>query len=120
MTTNRYGNIHIIPGENGARFPCCNSLFIDDSVRVVVDPGAGIAPLSALDPSSIDLVINTHCHFDHIAYNYLFTNARILMNELESGCFKNRREISDRLGMTRIHGEAWTDEWLSRISVSYT
>ena len=34
----RFGNVIVVPGHNGGRFPFCNSLLIDDSTRVIVDP----------------------------------------------------------------------------------
>ena len=81
----RFGPIRVIPGEDRCRFPYCTSLFIDDEVKVLIDPGAGLKTLTTLkQETSIDLVINTHYHFDHIAYNYLFDQARLLINEKEA------------------------------------
>ncbi|TFG38035.1 MAG: MBL fold metallo-hydrolase, partial [Syntrophobacterales bacterium] len=66
-----FGPISIVPGENGSTFPFCTSIFIDDDTKVLIDPGAGLNPLGDLKGRErIDMVINTHYHFDHIAYNY--------------------------------------------------
>ena len=37
-----FGPITVIPGNDGSRFPFCTTLFIDDHVNAVIDPGAGI------------------------------------------------------------------------------
>ncbi len=113
----RFGPINIISGENKSRFPCCTSLYLDDDVKVLIDPGAGYQLLSELRHKvSIDIVINTHYHFDHIAYNHLFEDARIIINDKEAECFRNRKVIGSLLGMEEVYGSAWVEDWLSRIS----
>lgn len=113
-----FGKIKVVRGNNGGRFPFCHSIFVDDSTKVVIDPGAGREPLENLrEHFSVDLVINTHFHFDHIAYNYLFEGTPIYLNDLEGGCYQDRREIADRLGMTDIYGKDWFYGWLERISL---
>ena len=53
----RFGNVIVVPGHNGGRFPFCNSLLIDDSTRVIVDPGAGQEPLTRIrEQTTIDVV----------------------------------------------------------------
>ena len=101
----RFGPIRVIPGEDRCRFPYCASLLIDDEVKVLIDPGAGLKTLTTLkQKTSIDLVINTHYHFDHIAYNYLFDQARLLINEQEAPCFRERKNLGALLGMEEVYG----------------
>lgn len=111
------GKIKFIPGDKGGRFPFCNSLFIDDSVKTVIDPGAGLNKMAEIkNKASVDLVINSHYHFDHIAYNYVFNESKIYLNETESDCFQNREKIARRLGMTEVYGNKWVSGWLDKIS----
>lgn len=111
------GRIKVIAGEMKGRFPFCNTLFIDDSIKVVVDPGAGLDSLARLrSEERIDMVFNTHCHFDHIAYNYLFDRSGIYVNEHEGGCFGNIEEVARSLGMSQIYGEEWVQDWVDRVS----
>ena len=113
----RFGPIRVIPGEDRCRFPYCTSLFIDDEVKVLIDPGAGLKTLTTLkQETSIDLVINTHYHFDHIAYNYLFDQARLLVNEKEAPCFRERKNLGALLGMDEVYGPDWVDGWIARIA----
>jgi hydroxyacylglutathione hydrolase len=116
-TTTSFGPLTIIPGEKGSTFPFCTSIFIDDDTRVLIDPGAGFGPLKKLkETHHIDIVLNTHYHFDHIAYNYLFDDAKIFINEREGKCFRDRQTIGPLLGMSEVYGDAWVDDWLKRIS----
>ena len=54
---------------------------------MIIDPGAGLAIMTQIrNEATIDLVINTHFHFDHIAYNHLFDQSKILPeNDNEGG-----------------------------------
>lgn len=104
-------------GEMKSKFPFCTSLFIDDSVRVLIDPGAGYSILKALnDKYKIDYVINTHLHIDHIAFNYIFTDSKIYINRMEAECFSDRRNIPKHYGVSTIYGEKWVYNWISKIS----
>ncbi|MFZ5591892.1 MAG: MBL fold metallo-hydrolase [Bacillota bacterium] len=111
-----FGNIVFVAGDKGGRFPFCNSLFINDDVRVIVDPGAGRERLTEIARTEhIDMVLNTHYHFDHIAYNYLFKNAKIFINEIEADCYRDRKEIARRLGLLEVYGADWVEGWINRI-----
>jgi hydroxyacylglutathione hydrolase len=113
----KFGEIEWIQGENQGHFPFCNTLLIQDGIKVVIDPGAGLELMTQVsDHVNVDLVINTHFHFDHIAYNYLFRQSKIYLNEIEGECFQDRRKILKRLGMTDFYGDEWAQGWLDRIS----
>ncbi len=117
----RFGSVLVIPGEDECRFPFCTSLLIDDDVRVLVDPGAGLSTLVSLQKKApVDLVINTHYHFDHIAYNYLFDRARILLNEQEARCFREKKYLASLLGMEEVYGPEWVEGWIARIADTET
>jgi len=65
----------------------------DEGVNIIVDPGiiqlgrygAFAARLTevGLRPEDIDIVVNTHCHYDHIEANYLFKGKRLIIHEKE-------------------------------------
>jgi len=68
-------------------------LIRDEGVKIVVDPGiiqlgrygafqSRLAELG-LKPQDIDMVVNTHCHYDHIEANYLFRGKRLIVHEKE-------------------------------------
>ena len=64
-------DVHLIRGENRARFPQANSLLIDDEIRTLIDAGTSMknikSTLSDLNLSlkDIDRIILTHFHIDH-------------------------------------------------------
>ncbi len=71
-----------------------NSLLIRDGGKnIVVDPGIlqlgrygclqkRLAELG-LKPGDVDMVINTHCHYDHSEANYLFKGKPLVIHERE-------------------------------------
>ncbi|MGD2142226.1 MAG: MBL fold metallo-hydrolase [Candidatus Bathyarchaeota archaeon] len=68
-------------------------LIRDEGVNIIVDPG--ILQLGrygafqkrlgelGLSLDEIDLVVNTHCHYDHIEANYLFRGKPLVVHERE-------------------------------------
>lgn len=72
-----------------------NTLLIrDGEVNIVVDPGiiqlgrygafqSRLAEFG-LKPEDIDMVVNTHCHYDHVECNYLFRGRRLIIHEREA------------------------------------
>jgi glyoxylase-like metal-dependent hydrolase (beta-lactamase superfamily II) len=69
-----------------------NSILIEDDIRVMIDSGAGKMTEQAL-PGNVDILINSHCHLDHVWDNDLFINARILTHPLERENFKDNKKI---------------------------
>jgi len=71
-----------------------NSLLVrDEGKRIVIDPGilqlgrygAFTKRLAefGLKPEDIDMVVNTHCHYDHVEANYLFKGKPLIIHEKE-------------------------------------
>ena len=85
--------------------------------RILVDTGVrGPHPLAAdmeprlysfdIDPQSIDMVVNTHLHFDHCGNNHLFAGKPI---------YVQRRELED----ARSIKDYTIPEWVDPPGVSY-
>ena len=106
-----------IAGKNNSRFPCCTTLLVDcGDLLAVVDPGAGSEALqAALVGKRVDLVINTHYHFDHINGNYLFPGARFLINPLEASCFPDLSRVGELLGIQEYYGESGLGAWIEGV-----
>ncbi len=87
-------NIVFIPGYNMDS----NCYLIGD---MLVDTGAGFneeylisqIERQGVNRKDISLVVNTHCHFDHIGGNYLFEDAEIAVHELDAISMKNRDDL---------------------------
>lgn len=64
---------------------------------ILVDTGAGhnkeylFSKLhkNGVEPEDIELVVNTHCHFDHIGGNHFFPNAKIAVHKLDAVSIRN-------------------------------
>ena len=70
-----------------------NSYLIDD---VLVDTGTGHNPEylfsklreNGIEPEDIKLIVNTHCHYDHVGGNKHFPNAKIAIGEIDGKAIK--------------------------------
>ncbi|MFB0921749.1 MAG: MBL fold metallo-hydrolase [Oscillospiraceae bacterium] len=73
-------------------FTYSNWLYIDDDIKTVLETGIDETALQGVDPKKIDLVINSHHHVDHIRGNGLFSNAQIMIHELETELLKDEEK----------------------------
>jgi len=66
-----------------------NSYLFDD---ILVDTGTGFnqnflhdtLKKNNIDVDDISLIVNTHCHFDHVGGNYLFPNAKVAIGKYDA------------------------------------
>ena len=69
------GSVTVCFGARAGKYPHGNSLLVRGRDAVaVIDPSLGLLPRRAALPRA-DLVLNSHCHEDHIAGNHLFPEA---------------------------------------------
>ncbi len=47
----------------------------------------------------ITLIINTHCHFDHVGGNHFFEDAKIAIHKLDAVSLKNNNTFGDEFGI---------------------
>lgn len=68
----RIGNTTVLFGERGGKYPSGNSLVVKGSQEsLILDPSLGMVARRDALPR-VDRVVNSHCHEDHIAGNFLF------------------------------------------------
>ncbi|MBU2645465.1 MBL fold metallo-hydrolase [bacterium] len=80
----------------GGRYPHCHALFIDDHLRVLIDPACDDRVLKRLaSEKPIDVIINSHCHEDHFLNNYLFPEAELWVHEKEAPMFRSIETLLD-------------------------
>lgn len=92
---------HLTVVLNEAGFTYCNCILVEDDIRAIIDTGADLKSLAATDPGSIDWVINTHHHYDHIRGNYLFPRAEKKVHALDFCAMQNREEFTFYNSMDR-------------------
>ena len=107
----RVGKIEFIPGGNQGRYPSCNSLYIEDEVRVIVDPASDPERLRAIaEEGRVEIVINTHYHEDHFTYNFLFPEARSWVPEADAPALESLDVLADFVGFSGSpHEERWKE-----------
>lgn len=116
MEETRFGRVVFIPGLKGARYPFCNSLYIDDEKKAIIDPASDESRLMLLAAKKrIDVIINSHYHEDHIAFNYLFPEADLHVHEDAVPCFQSYRSFLDCCGLLNSgHRREWDELFLQR------
>ena len=80
-----------------------NCYLINDNV--LVDTGAGqnkeylFSKLreNGVEPDNIEMIVNTHCHFDHIGGNHFFPNAKIAIHKLDAISIRNKDTLGTSL-----------------------
>ena len=109
MSEKKFGRLVFIPGINEGRYPFCNSLFIDDEQKVIIDPGSDEAILMNLNRKErINIIINSHYHEDHVTYNYLFPEAELYVHKDEAACHQSIESFLDYAG---LKGTVFEQQW---------
>lgn len=79
---------------------CILGMNIDSNIYIkdntIIDTGTGqnkdylFSQLEKINlkPEDIELIINTHCHFDHVGGNKLFPNAKVAIHEKDAKALK--------------------------------
>lgn len=92
-----------------------NYVLIDDNI--LVDTGAGLNKdylfskirENGVEPEDIEMVVNTHCHFDHIGGNYFFPNAKIAIHRLDAVSIKNKDTLGTSMSVFDNEGNCRVD-----------
>ncbi len=100
MNVEKFGRIVFVPGLNKSRYPFCNSVFIDDDRKVVIDPASDDKLLQEIAPEEgFDILINSHYHEDHFAFNYLFPRSELYVPINDAPCFQSMDTMLEYYGM---------------------
>jgi glyoxylase-like metal-dependent hydrolase (beta-lactamase superfamily II) len=77
------GSATVLFGARGGKYPHGNALLVRGrDASVVIDPGLGMVERIHALPD-VDLVLNSHCHEDHIAGNHLFPGVPWQLHEAD-------------------------------------
>ena len=94
-------DIKVFRPQAKSMFPYCNTMFIDDDIKVIIDPGAGGRAYQSIDYETIDIVLLSHYHFDHVHGVSFFKNARILAADEEKEAYEDKESYLHFLGYSR-------------------
>lgn len=81
--------VKLVLSEGG--FTYCNCIWIDDDIQAIIDSGADLPSMYQTHPEKMDMVVNTHHHYDHIRGNYLFQRARVCIHESDFISLKDEK-----------------------------
>lgn len=82
-------------------------LVLDDDKKILIDAGCDERITSVLrrlgvSPETVDIVISTHCHYDHIQCNELFTEAKICMHSADARQVEEMNDSVTLAGMAKM------------------
>lgn len=102
--------IFYVEAENRGRYPFCHSLYVKDSVPVIIDPASGEEAMRRIaSDEGADIVFNTHYHEDHRVFNYCFSGATLSVHELDAHGYGS---IDDFMGgFSVVNSPALTEYW---------
>jgi glyoxylase-like metal-dependent hydrolase (beta-lactamase superfamily II) len=86
MNERAIGSVTVLFGERGGKYPHGNSLLVRGAdATALIDPSLALVERHAIGRpvAGVDLVLNSHCHEDHIAGNHLFPDATWHMHEAD-------------------------------------
>jgi glyoxylase-like metal-dependent hydrolase (beta-lactamase superfamily II) len=107
-------NLLLIRGKNRGRFPMCHVFLVQDRVSALIDTGCGLDLLEHVkDSYSIDLVINSHAHPDHISGNWLFPGIPLYVPQVGADSHGRLGPLAQRFfgsGPLSDHWQQWIHE----------
>lgn len=83
--------ISIVFTQDG--FTACNCILVEDNLTLLIDSAAG-SVLQSVDPARINIILNSHHHYDHIGGNDLFPQAIKMAHPLEITAMQNPPKLS--------------------------
>ncbi|KKM12516.1 hypothetical protein SY88_03005 [Clostridiales bacterium PH28_bin88] len=95
-------HLYLLVGENQGRFPYSNSLYIQDRHAGLIDTGAGKNRLEKIQKKSIELLINSHYHIDHVHNNRMFPHALVHAHRLDAPVMRSREKFRYSSGLCRV------------------
>ncbi|MBX7149000.1 MBL fold metallo-hydrolase [bacterium] len=86
----KIGDVEFIWARNSKEFLFANSIYIQGSPSIIVDPSATFTYIEELAMSqSVNMVLNTHYHADHRSLNGLFNNVIFASHEADAAAIRD-------------------------------
>ncbi len=110
-------HIHLVRGENNARFPEANSLLIDDEVLTLVDAGSSMNSLETTlrdlnhELADIDQIVLTHFHIDHKGHAAEIQKVADCEVRCHSLAEKGVKTFDGMVEFYGIGGHQYFDDW---------
>lgn len=117
--------VHLIRGENNARFPEANTLLIDDEILTLVDAGSSMRNMEATlrdlgySFSDLDRIVLTHFHIDHKSHAadiQKVADCEIVCHELAVKGVETFQGLVEYYG---IEGHKYYDDWRALLDLRF-
>lgn len=96
-------------------FPFCNCLLIEDELCCLVDSSPDPADRGCLEGRSLDLIINSHGHVDHVVCNPDYPGVPVLMHPADHALVASGQEYLRIFGFERFPDPALSSRYLEAI-----
>jgi glyoxylase-like metal-dependent hydrolase (beta-lactamase superfamily II) len=97
------GAVSVLSGERNGKYPGGNSLLIRGAGEtVIVDPSISVVERGGA-PVTVDAVVNSHSHEDHMAGNGLFPAARVHVHKEDLPGVRSLQGLMDTYGLPMDH-----------------
>lgn len=94
------GAVSVLVGSGNGAYPSGNSLLVRGAGEaVVIDPSVAVVDRGGV-PATVDAVINSHSHEDHLAGNGLFAGARVHVHHEDLPGVRSVEGLMDVYGLT--------------------
>jgi len=93
----------------GGKYPFCHSVLLDDKDRAVIDASSDKEKLIAFkNQGSVDYLINTHAHEDHLVFNFLFPESKFCAHAEDAPHFASLDSLIDCYGdVSEVDHKKW-------------
>ena len=103
-------NFYCLTAPNKSRFPYCNGFLLLGAETILIDAGLDLETLMAIDrEKSIDMVLFTHSHPDHILNWHLFQDRIIAMPEETPPAITDLHQLGYRFMGSEDKGAYWAE-----------
>ena len=95
--------VSVLVGPSNGAYPSGNSLLVRGAAEtMIIDPSVTVAQRGGA-PASVDLVVNSHSHEDHLAGNGTFPHARVHIHDADLPGAQSLRGLLDVYGAPAGH-----------------
>ncbi|HQM30233.1 MAG TPA: MBL fold metallo-hydrolase [Syntrophales bacterium] len=110
-------NIYSVPGEGNGQFPFCNGLYLEGrEKRVLIDAGMGKQKIQTCLQKGVDILILSHCHYDHRSSIRLMQDVPLWCHKEEAPYLESRERFFEGMGFARS-GIGWKELQMDRLPV---
>ena len=110
----RFGAVTVLFGPARGKYPDGNSVLVEGPEEsLIIDPSLGMLPRRDALPR-VDHVVNSHCHEDHTAGNFLFPDAAVHLHEADLPGICSLDAMLEIFGLAEPLAAAWRRTLLER------